>query len=84
MVIARFSWIKAGLVLCFLLPMTGLGVHLLYQHNWDLGFWLFLVSTPLFARYAFALLYELLFHGARPCGWRMGNWSLCQTACRPA
>ena len=65
MVIALFPWIKAGLVLCFLLPMIGLGVYQLYARNWELGFWLFLVTTPLFACYAFALLYELVFHGAR-------------------
>ena len=66
MVIARFSWIKAGLVLCFLLPMIGLAVHLVYQHNLrDPVFWLFLVAGPILARYAFALSYNLLFHGAR-------------------
>jgi hypothetical protein len=66
MVIARFSWVKTGLALCFLLPLAGLCVNLIYQHNLrDVGFWLSLVVGPFLVRFAFALLYELLLHGAR-------------------
>jgi len=66
MVIARFSLIKTGLLLCFLLPATAEALRILYQHNLhDAGFWLFLWLGPLLTLTAFGLLRELLFHRAR-------------------
>src|SRR5579884_3020096 len=66
MVIARFSWIKAGVVLCLLLLLSGLLGRELYQHNLrSRGFWLALVALPVFLTMLWVLLRELLFHGAR-------------------
>ena len=66
MVIARFSYIKTGAIICLALLVVGLMAPVVYHHNLrDPGFWLGVVGVPLCALAALVLLWEILFHRGR-------------------
>jgi len=66
MVIARFSWPKAILVLLLIALIVGACINIIRQDGLrDIGAWFFIFFSPIFVLFFLSILLALLFHRGR-------------------